>query len=134
MSQDLVAIITGAGQGIGAGVARSFAVAGYKVSLMSLFERSMKLARELGGIGRRGSALDTADLEQLVQETRDAFGRIDTVVSNIGHGGGPAPSVTTSTVFDRVAFPDPLAFRDGDWHSALDMYVLNVVRIARLVT
>ena len=134
MAQDRVAIITGAGQGIGAGVARSFAAAGYKVSLMSPSERSTKLARELGGIGRQGSALDTSDLEELVQDTSRAYGRIDAVVSNIGHGGGAAPAVTTSTVFDSAAFPDPLAFRDEDWHKALDMYVLNVVRIARLVT
>jgi NAD(P)-dependent dehydrogenase (short-subunit alcohol dehydrogenase family) len=134
MAQDRVAIITGAGQGIGAGVARGFAKAGYKVSLMSPSERSIKLARELGGIGRQGSALDTSDLEALVEDTRKAYGRIDAVINNVGHGGGPAPSVTTSTVFDPTAFPDPLAFRDGDWHSALDMYVLNVVRLARLVT
>jgi NAD(P)-dependent dehydrogenase (short-subunit alcohol dehydrogenase family) len=133
MAQDRVAIITGAGQGIGAGVARSFAAAGYKVSLMSPSERSMKLARELGGIGRQGSALDPADLSQLVQETSNSYGRIDAVVNNIGHGGGPAPSVTTSTVFDLASFPDPLAFRDDEWHRALDMYVLSVVRMARLV-
>jgi len=73
-------------------------------------------------------------LEELVQDTRKAYGRVDAVVNNIGHGGGVAPSVTTSTVFDPGTFPDPLAFRDDDWHRALDMYVLNVVRIARLVT
>ena len=42
MSQQRVAIITGAGQGIGAGVARSFAAAGYRVSLMSPSDRSLR--------------------------------------------------------------------------------------------
>lgn len=134
MAEIKVAIVTGAGQGIGSGVARSFAAAGYLVSLMSPSERSMKLARELGGIGRQGSALDTADLKALVEATSRAYGRIDAVVSNMGHGGGPAPSMTTSTVFDAANFHDPLAFSDGEWHAALDMYVLSVVRIARLVT
>jgi NAD(P)-dependent dehydrogenase (short-subunit alcohol dehydrogenase family) len=129
-----VVIITGAGQGIGAGVARSFAAAGYKVSLMSPSERSLKLAEELGGIGRQGSALDTSHLKSLVEETARAYGRIDAVVNNMGHGSGSAPSVTTSTVFDAANFADPLAFPDEVWHAALDMYVLSVVRMARLVT
>ena len=60
MAQAKVAVITGAGQGIGAGVARSFAEAGWTVSLMSPSERSVTLARELGGIGRQGSALEGA--------------------------------------------------------------------------
>ena len=134
MDRAKVAIITGTGQGIGAGIARSFAAAGYKVSLMSPSERSVALARELGGIGRRGSALDNADLRALVEETTKAYGRIDAVVNNMGHGSGPAPSITASTVYDPATFHDPLAFPDEVWHSALDMYVLNVVRMARLVT
>jgi NAD(P)-dependent dehydrogenase (short-subunit alcohol dehydrogenase family) len=134
MARVKVAIVTGAGQGIGAGVARSFAEAGYKVSLMSPSERSLKLARELGGIGRQGSALETADLEALVDATMRAYGRIDAVVSNMGHGSGNAPSVTTGTVYDPDGFADPLGFSDEVWHGALDMYVLSVVRMARRVT
>jgi NAD(P)-dependent dehydrogenase (short-subunit alcohol dehydrogenase family) len=134
MSDVRVAIITGAGQGIGAGVARSFAAAGYRVSLMSPSERSVKLAGELGGLGRQGSGLDPGDLHALVEETRARYGRIDAVVNNMGHGSGTPPSVTASTVFDPDRFPDPLAFPDETWHEALDMYVLTVVRMARAVT
>ena len=111
MSHEKVAIITGAGQGIGAGVARSFAAAGYRVSLMSPSDRSVKLARDLGGIGRQGSALDPEHLAALVEETRAAFGRIDVVVNNMGHGSGVPPSVTTSTVFDRTVFRTRSPFR-----------------------
>jgi NAD(P)-dependent dehydrogenase (short-subunit alcohol dehydrogenase family) len=134
MSHVRVAIITGAGQGIGAGVARSFAAAGFKVSLMSPSDRSVKLAGELEGIGRRGSVLDSRDLAALIDETRSAYGRIDAVVNNMGHGSGTPPAVTTSTVFDPDNFPDPLAFPDETWHEALDMYVLTAVRMARAVT
>jgi NAD(P)-dependent dehydrogenase (short-subunit alcohol dehydrogenase family) len=133
MAQAKVAIVTGAGQGIGAGVARSFAEAGYKVSLMSPSERNVALARELGGIGRRGSALETADLKALVDATVKAYGRIDAVLNNMGQSGAPAPSITTGTVYDPASFVDPLGFPDEAWHAALDMYVLSVVRMARLV-
>ena len=134
MSHVRVAIITGAGQGIGAGVARSFAAAGFKVSLMSPSDRSVKLASQLGGIGRQGSVLDPRDLAAVIEETRAAYGRIDAVVNNMGHGSGTPPSVTVSTVFDPDNFPDPLAFPDETWHEALDMYVLTAVRMARAVT
>lgn len=128
-----VAIITGSGQGIGAGVARSFANAGYKVSLMSPSDRSVKLAKELGGIGRQGSILEAKDLAALVAETKNSFGRIDAVVNNMGHGSGEPPAVTERTTYDPENFHDPLAFPDEGWHEALDMYVLSVVRMARAV-
>ncbi|MFO0997292.1 MAG: SDR family oxidoreductase [Alphaproteobacteria bacterium] len=133
MAEKKVAIITGSGQGIGAGVARSFAAAGYVVSLMSPSERSEKLAKELGGMGRRGSVLDPADLKALVDGTIKAHGRIDAVVNNMGHGNGEPPAVTERTTYDPDHFPDPLAFPDEGWHQALDMYVLSVVRMARAV-
>ena len=47
-----VALVTGAGRGIGAGCARALASAGFRVALMSPSERSTALARELKGIGR----------------------------------------------------------------------------------
>ena len=65
-----IAIITGSGQGIGAGIARVFAEAGWSVSLMSPSLRSVELARELGGMGKRGSVLVDADLADLVESTR----------------------------------------------------------------
>ncbi len=128
-----VAIITGSGQGIGAGVARSFANAGYKVSLMSPSDRSVKLAKELGGIGRSGSILEPKDLTALVSETKKTFGHIDAVVNNMGHGSGSPPSVTERTTYNPDNFHDPLDFPDEGWHQALDMYVLSVVRMARTV-
>ncbi|MFN0042167.1 MAG: SDR family oxidoreductase [Alphaproteobacteria bacterium] len=128
-----IAIITGSGQGIGAGIARVFAEAGWSVSLMSPSLRSVELARELGGMGKRGSVLVDADLADLVESTRARHGRIDAVINNMGHGSGE-PTVQDSTVFDPAHMTDPLDVADTTWHSALDMYVLNVVRMARAVT
>ena len=95
MSDYRVAIMTGTGQGIGAGCAREMAKAGYKVSLMSPSDRSVDLAKELGGIGRRGSVLDVDDLQALVDETISEYGRVDAVVSNMGHGGGVPEAIKT---------------------------------------
>jgi len=89
-----VAIVTASGQGIGAGIARSFAAAGYRVALMSPSARSVELAAELQGIARRGSVLEPADLTALVDDTLAAYGRLDAVVNNTGHGSGEPPAVT----------------------------------------
>ena len=74
MSDDKIAIMTGTGQGIGAGCAREMAKAGYRVSLMSPSERSIELANELGGIGRRGSVLKVDDLQAMVDDTMTQYG------------------------------------------------------------
>ncbi|MDR9451585.1 MAG: SDR family NAD(P)-dependent oxidoreductase, partial [Acidimicrobiia bacterium] len=79
------AIVTAAGRGMGAAIARELAAAGYSVSLMSASGAAVELAAELGGIGMSGSVTDPADLATLVQTTRDVFGRIDAVVNNTGH-------------------------------------------------
>ena len=78
-----VAIVTAAGRGIGAGIARKLAADGYKLGLLSPGEGVVKLAAELGGIAIRGSVTDTADLQRLVGETTQKFGRLDGAVINV---------------------------------------------------
>lgn len=103
---------------MGAAIARELAADGYAVSLLSVSEAAVELAKELGGIGMSGSVTNPADLATLVQRTTDAFGRVDAVVNNTGHPPkGPLLDIT-----------------DEDWHTGLDLAVLNVVRMARLVT
>ena len=79
-----VAIITASGSGIGAACARALAREGFRVSLMSPSDSNIRLANELGGIGRRGSVVDNSDLDALVEATIKAYGRIDAVVNNMG--------------------------------------------------
>jgi NAD(P)-dependent dehydrogenase (short-subunit alcohol dehydrogenase family) len=112
------AIVTAAGSGIGAACARELASRGYAVVLMSPSGRAEDLAKELGGLGLTGSVTEIADLESLVGETLDRYGRVDGVVNSTGH----LPS------------GELLELTDGQWHAALDLVVLNVVRMARLVT
>jgi NAD(P)-dependent dehydrogenase (short-subunit alcohol dehydrogenase family) len=113
-----VAIITAAGKGIGAAIATELAAAGYQVSLLSNSGGALKLARELDGIGMTGSVTEPSDLAKLVNSTMEKFGRIDAVVNNTGH---PPKG-------------DLLDISDADWHLGLDLLILNVVRMARLVT
>jgi NAD(P)-dependent dehydrogenase (short-subunit alcohol dehydrogenase family) len=84
---------------------------------MSTSGKAEALAKELGGLGLTGSVTEESDLEALVSETLDRYGRIDGVVNSTGH---PASG-------------EILDLTDEQWHDALDLVVLNVVRIARLV-
>ena len=133
MSELKVAIMTGTGQGIGKGCAIEMAKAGYKVSLMSPSNRSIELAAELGGLGRSGSVLDAGDLQAMVDETLSTYGRIDAVVSNMGHGGS-VPEAIKTVGFDPEFDGPLLELSDELWHESLDMYVLNVVKLARIIT
>jgi len=113
-----VAIITAASRGIGAAIARELGETGYKVALMSTSGAADELARELGGIAVKGSVLESDDLQNLVDATIEEYGRIDAVVNNTGH---PPKG-------------DLLSISDDDWHFGLDMVMMNVVRMARIVT
>ena len=133
MSEVKVALMTGTGQGIGKGCAIEMAKAGYKVSLMSPSNRSVELAEELGGIGRQGSVLDVDDLQAMIDDTMNKYGRIDAIVSNMGHGG-TVPEAIKTVGFDPDYDGPLLELTDELWHESLDMYVLNVVKLARIVT
>ncbi len=113
-----VAIVTAAGRGIGAACARALVSTGYRVALLSRSDNVFELARELDGLGLRGSVTRDADLAQLVERTMATYGRIDAVVNNTGD---PARA-------------DLLDLTDAQWHADLDLILLNVVRLARLVT
>jgi len=113
-----VAIITAASRGMGAAIARELAERDYRVALMSTSGNADNLADELGGIAVQGSVLNVVDLENLVSKTMDTYGRVDAVVNNTGH---PPKG-------------DLLSISDDDWHLGMDMVMLNVVRMARLVT
>lgn len=118
MSDNRVAIITAAGSGIGAEVARTLADGGYAVALLSSSGTGEALATELGGLGVTGSNRSVDDLALLVDSTLERWGRIDVVVNSAGHG--PSGSI--------------LEITDDQWHAGLEVYFLNVVRMARLVT
>lgn len=117
MSTDKVAIITAGGSGMGAAAARKLAADGYRVAILSSSGKGEALAAELGGLGVTGSNRSPEDLARLVDTTLQQWGRVDAVVNSAGHGPkGPL-----------------LEISDDDWHLGIEFYLLNVVRIARLV-
>jgi NAD(P)-dependent dehydrogenase (short-subunit alcohol dehydrogenase family) len=118
MTVEKVALITAAGKGMGAAIAKELAASGYRVALMSPSGSAAKLGEELGGFGIAGSVTEEADIDRLVRETLAKYGRIDAVVNNTGH---PPKG-------------DLLSIDDAQWHAALDLIVLNVARVLRRVT
>ncbi|MEX0807440.1 MAG: SDR family oxidoreductase [Dongiaceae bacterium] len=133
MAETRVAIVTGAGSGLGAAAARALAAGGFKVALMSPSARSMELAKELGGIGRQGSNRESADLDALVKQAVSEWGRIDAVVTSMGHGKIPrGPDWPLKTIgFDPDSPVSLLDIDDATWQVGFDSYVLSVIRAAR---
>ncbi len=118
MADKPVAIVVGGGSGMGADVARKLADDGYHLAILSSSGKGEALAEELGGFGVTGSNRSVEDLNRLVDDTVARWGRIAAVVNGAGHGPkGPLLEIT-----------------DDDWHLGMEVYLLNVVRMTRLVT
>ncbi|HRW37580.1 MAG: SDR family oxidoreductase [Acidimicrobiales bacterium] len=106
---DQVAIVTGAGRGIGAASALALAEAGADVVISARSEDQLDgVAAQIEAAGRRAHivAADLSDLDAvagLAQAAKDAFGRLDIVVDNLG-GTMPRPFEHTSPRFLTEAF------------------------------
>lgn len=118
MSVEKVAVITAGGSGMGAESARRLAADGYKVAILSSSGKGEALAKELGGVGVTGSNQSNDDLKRLVDAAMGAWGRIDVLVNSAGHG--PRAPLNELT--------------DEQWHTGMDIYLMNVIRPVRLVT
>ena len=113
-----IAVVTAGGSGMGAAAARRLSRDGFKLAILSSSGKGEALAKELGGIGVTGSNQSGDDLKRLVDKTMEAWGRIDVLVNSAGHGPR-----------DQI-----LKITDEQWHSGLDVYLMNVIRPTRLVT
>ena len=90
--KDKVAIITGAGRGIGKAIALGFAEQGAKIVTAARTESEVKLVaekvRELGreSLGIICNVTNEDQVKNLVQETMNKFKRIDVLINNAGIG------------------------------------------------
>jgi short-subunit dehydrogenase len=113
-----VALITAGGSGMGAESARKLAADGFNIAVLSSSGKGEALAHELGGLGVTGSNQSTDDMKKLVDLAVARWGRIDVLVNSAGHG--PRASLLDIT--------------DEQWHTGMDVYLMNVIRATRLVT
>ncbi|AUC98653.1 MULTISPECIES: SDR family oxidoreductase [Bradyrhizobium] len=117
MASEKVALVTAGGSGMGAAAARRLAADGFRVAILSSSGKGEALAGELGGIGFTGSNQSNDDLKRAVDGVMARWGRIDALVNSAGHG--PRAGV--------------LELTDEQWHTGLDVYLMNVIRPTRLV-
>lgn len=113
-----VVLITAAGRGMGAAIARELHARKWRVALMSPSGNAETLAEELGGVGVKGTTDDEGSLQRLAKAAIDAYGRIDGVVTHTGH---PPKG-------------DLLEISDAQWSQGHEAMLLSVIRLARIVT
>ena len=118
MTTEKIALITAGGSGLGAGAAHRLVAEGFRVGILSSSGKGEALGKKLGGFGVTGSNLEPDDLKALVDGAMERWGRVDVVVNSAGHGPKG----------------DILAMTDADYHIGMDFYLMNVIRMARLVT
>jgi NAD(P)-dependent dehydrogenase (short-subunit alcohol dehydrogenase family) len=107
--ENKVALVTGAGSGMGLATAQAFAEAGAAVVLADINEQAIRsAAEELVGGGHRALAVrcnvaDEAEVAAMVAQTVSTFGRLDAAFNN---AGVMPPAVETADAsgedFDRV--------------------------------
>jgi len=89
-----VAVVTGAGSGIGKAVALALAKAGYAVVLAGRRQAALDdVAREAGSeaIGVATDVTNPASIDALFKRAVERFGRVDLLFNNAGTGAPPAP-------------------------------------------
>jgi NAD(P)-dependent dehydrogenase (short-subunit alcohol dehydrogenase family) len=125
-----VAIVTGAGQGVGRAIAEGLAKAGASVVIndvgvtltgeaenASAAEEAAAAIRGAGGqaAASRDSVADWASAQRIVQTALDAFGRVDIVVNNAG--------ILRDAIFHRM---DP-----EEWRAVIDVHLHGSFNISR---
>ena len=106
--ENKIALVTGAGRGIGTAIVRRFAAEGAKVIVHyhSSRENAEKIAAEIGGMALGADLTDPAAAEALIAQAISHFGRIDILVNN-------AASFAADLSFAEASWDDFRAEFDG---------------------
>jgi len=116
----LVALVTGAGTGIGGAIARALAAAGADVACHGNKHLPSDTAAEIIRLGRRavvltGDVREAATADALVEGTVRELGAIDILVNNAG----------------TIRRAPAVEFSDDDWAAVLDVNLTSVFRLCR---
>ncbi len=113
-----VTVITGAGSGIGAALARRMAEAGARVVVSDLNEAAAeKVAGEIGGTAIVCDVGQEPQIEALIEETERKLGPVDIFVSNAGLGRGDPDHAASAP--------------DADWDLNWRVHVMSHVWASR---
>ena len=121
---DKVAVVTGAGRGIGRAVALAYARMGADVACVSRTEEnSAKVAAEVEALGRRAWPLavdvsDTAAVDAAAKEILELAGRVDILVNNAG--------VTRDNLLMRMS--------EEEWDTVLNTNLKGAFNFTRALT
>ena len=117
-----VAVVTGAGAGLGANFSRALAEAGASVVCADInTEHAERTAAKLTGDGYKAVAMhadvtDEANIEQMIQRAVDEFGSVDILVNNAGIAAG---------------IGDPETIPLEDWKRTVDVNLTGVFACAQ---
>jgi 3-oxoacyl-[acyl-carrier protein] reductase len=125
-----VALVTGAGQGVGAATARYLAAHGAKVVVNDFVAaRADMVAAEIsaaGGaaIGVQGDVTSFSDVERVVADANSAFGAVNVLVNNAGNAGADPNGLTGKPFWEK----DP-----AEWEPFLQVNLYGVLNCSRAV-
>ncbi|RJQ31669.1 MAG: glucose 1-dehydrogenase [Peptococcaceae bacterium] len=106
--KDKVAVVTGAGRGIGRGIALELARHGSNVVVADMrYELAQEVAGEIKGMGQQALAVSTdvtlrTQVKEMVTKTLETFGRIDILVNNAGWDKIEPFVKSTEETWDKV--------------------------------
>ncbi|MBP0047463.1 SDR family oxidoreductase [Marinobacterium sp. AK62] len=121
------ALVTGAGRGMGLGVARALARQGARVAINDFYQdRANQAAEQLhqegfDAIGVAADITDPAQLKRMVASVQEAFGHIDIFVAN---AGVPVDGMG----YDRFIDSDP-----AQWRQFLDLNLMALMHATQAV-
>ena len=128
-----VALVTGAGRGIGAEICRTLAAEGVRIAVNDLFqERADEAAADIEAAGGEaiGVAFDVTDYDSVaagVTTVIDAFGVVDILVNNAGI---PAATATDAIPSTGGFFPDT---DRAAWDRTMGLITYGVLNCSRAV-
>ena len=116
-----VALVTGGGRGIGAGIARELAAAGMRVAVAARSaEQVEEVAREIGGLALQADVSDQDSVAHMVAEVERELGAIELLVNNAGVMSKP----NTPPIWEE----DP-----AEWWRVFEVNVLGAYLCCRAV-